>query len=92
MERNIWNDKLQAMLDKSLKSKNQYDLDSIALHKQFVEVNKRIECLKDAIVKSELIHPGVKVRIGHSYYKIMQSLMDVKIMKVDDKIITTSFK
>jgi len=92
MDRNIWNDKLQAMLDKSLKSKNQYDLDSIELHKQFVAVNKRIECLRDAIVKSELIHPGVKVRIGHSYYKIMQSLMDVKIMKVEDKIITTSLK
>ena len=57
----------------------------------FVKINDLIEKLRDVYAKAEMIHPGVRVKIGNSHYNIKTDLLMVKITKNHGEIVLVSF-
>lgn len=57
----------------------------------FVKVNDLIEKLRDVYAKGEMIHPGVRIKIGNSHYNVKTDLVMVKITKDHGEIVLRSF-
>jgi len=91
LEASKGNPEIKAMLDKTLVSKDQYNEDLKELQKKFIAVNQLIENLRDARVKVQLVYPGVKVRIGHSYYNVKEVMKGVCIQKDEGEIRTSPY-
>lgn len=77
---------LADLLQKTLASKKQYDADLVMLEKQRRSLRSLIESLKRATVRAEILHPGVKVKIGYANFKVMDLHEGVKLMLNNDKI------
>lgn len=78
------------MLDKTLKSKEQYNLEFKDLTEQFMEINKFINELQDAKVSASLIYVGVRLRIGNSHFNVKHSLKGVELRKDSGQIVAIS--
>lgn len=78
------------MLDKTLKSKEQYNLEFRELTEQFMEINKFINELQDAKVSASLIFVGTRLRIGNSHYNVKHALKSVELRKDSGQIVAVS--
>lgn len=78
------------MLDKTLKSKDQYNLEFRELTEQFMEINKFINELQDAKVTASVIFVGTRLRIGNSHYNVKHALKDVELKKDSGQIVAVS--
>ncbi|MGB3367039.1 MAG: FapA family protein [Acidaminobacteraceae bacterium] len=78
------------MLEKTLKSKEQYNLEFRELTEQFMEINKFINELQDAKVTAALIFVGTRLRIGNSHYNVKHALKSVELKKDSGQIVAVS--
>lgn len=91
LEASKGNPEIKAMLDKTLSSKDQYNKELKELQQNFIRINELIENLRDARVRAEVVYPGVKVRIGHSYYNVKEVLKGIQIQKDEGDIRTSTY-
>jgi uncharacterized protein (DUF342 family) len=85
------NEQLKGMLEKTNATADKYNEELKGLQKEFIEVNQLIENLKGASVKTNMIYPGAKVRIGNSYYNVKEEMKNIKIQKSEGEIRAFSF-
>lgn len=82
---------LSSMLDKTnstLKQSNE------TLHKKqdaLKELNALIDHLRDSRAMAQMIYPGVKIRIGNSFYNVKDAMQAVRIQKDEGEIRVVSY-
>lgn len=81
---------IKAMLDKTNVSLQDYIMRFEQANKSLKEISESIESLKGSKVNCELIYPGVKIRMGSTYYNVKDMLKDISIVKEDGEIRTVA--
>lgn len=84
-------EKIQEMYKSSKASLDNYNMNLKTAMVDFKHINELIEQLKDVYVKSETIHPGVRVKIGNSHYNVKTEVVRAKIIKDHGDILLTSY-
>lgn len=77
------NPEIKAMLNKTEVSRTDYTRQMQESSLKLKEVTELIETLKSSKVKSDEIYPGVKIRIGNSFYNV-KSVTHRSIIKRDE--------
>jgi len=78
------------MLDKTNVSLKDYIMRFEQANKALKDISESIESLKGSKVNCELIYPGVKIRMGSTYYNVKDMLKDISIVKEDGEIRTVA--
>lgn len=77
---------IKTMLDKTESSRTDYTQQLADMTQNLKHIADTIEELKGSSIKVEDIYPGVKVRIGNSYYSVKSQLHRVSIQKSEGDI------
>lgn len=77
---------LNAMLDKTGSTLMQSNETLRQKQEGLKELNALIDHLRDSRVMAQMIYPGVKIRIGNSYYNVKDPMQGVRIQKDDGEI------
>jgi hypothetical protein len=80
------NPEIRAMLDKTNTSLQDYISRYEAANKGLKEISENIESMKGSHINAENLFPGVKIRIGSTYFNVKDQLKDVTIVKEDGEI------
>lgn len=87
---NSQSQEIKAMLDKTNVSLQDYITRYEMANKNLKDLGEMIESLKGSKINCETIYPGVKIRIGSTYYNVKDPLKDISIMKEDGEIRTSA--
>lgn len=72
---------LRNMLEKSFATKKQY-LEQLDFHeKNLITISETIDELKKSKISSDIIYPGVKIKINNAYYNTRNTLQNVTLVK-----------
>ncbi|MCK8058786.1 MULTISPECIES: DUF342 domain-containing protein [unclassified Fusibacter] len=85
------NPEIKAMLDKTEISRTDYTRQMAEASQKLRDVTDLIETLKGSQVKSNEIFPGVKIRMGNSYYNVKARLDHVIIKRDEGDIRAVSY-
>lgn len=77
---------LSAMLEKTTATLNQSNSQLREKQEALKNLNALIDQLRDSRVVAQMIYPGVKIRIGNSYYNVKDSMQGVRIQKDEGEI------
>jgi len=77
---------LNAMLEKTTATLNQSNSQLREKQEALKNLNALIDQLRDSRVVAQMIYPGVKIRIGNSYYNVKDSMQGVRIQKDEGEI------
>lgn len=77
---------LSAMLEKTTATLNQSNHQIKDRQEALRNLNTLIDELRDSRVIAQLIYPGVKIRIGNSYYNVKDPMQAVRIQKDEGEI------
>ena len=82
---------LQTMFEKTAATLTQSNDTLRQQQMQLKELNDLIDRLRDARVLAQMVYPGVKIRIGNSYYNVKDPLQGVRIQKDEGDIRLLSY-
>ncbi len=57
----------------------------------FKKINDLMEKLRDVYVQADIMHPGVRLKIGNSHYNVKEDLNKIKITKDQGEIVLKTF-
>lgn len=77
---------LSAMLEKTNSTLQQSNETLKQRQEGLKEMNTLIDQLRDSRVVTQMIYPGVKLRIGNSYYNVKDAMQGVRIQKDEGEI------
>jgi len=81
---------IKAILDKTRTTKVEFNNELVVANKVLREVSELIESLRDSKIEATSIYPGVKIKIGNSYYNVKDHLEHVCVQKDRGEIIVTT--
>lgn len=82
------NTQVNDMLDKSRMSRLQYSDEMMANGKELQQLQELISTLQDSTISAMEVHPGTKIRIGHSHYNVKKTIKGAQICKQEGEIVT----
>lgn len=77
---------LSAMLEKTSSTLTQSNETLRLKQENLKELNTLIDQLRDSRVLAQTVYPGVKIRIGNSYYNVKDAIQGVRIQKDEGEI------
>ncbi len=85
------NPEIKANLDRTESSRSDYARQMMEASQRLKDVTELIETLKGSKVKGEEIYPGVKIRIGNTFYNVKETLHRASLKKDDGDIRAFSY-